>query len=59
MKSGLEIYIPGVLASPEDKEPCPIFIEQFRGDVEVHIWDGSEDCRTTILTNTEETPNVQ
>jgi hypothetical protein len=50
---GLEIYINDVLANPTDKEgyPCPIYIEYHDAKVQIHIWDGKEDPKTTVLTN--------
>jgi len=50
---GLEIRIPGVLGNPTDPEgmPCPIYIEEIDGKIQIHIWDGEQDPQTIILTN--------
>lgn len=50
---GLNIFIPRVLGDPtyESKIPCPIFIEEHKGEILIHIWDGKEDPITVVLTN--------
>ena len=39
---GVEIHIPGTSANPTDVSKCPIFIEQYKGQIRVAIWNGSE-----------------
>jgi len=41
---GLEIVIPGTAGSPEDPpgSPCPVFIESYKQEVRVIIWNGTE-----------------
>ena len=57
-KGGLEILIPGVLGDPtyagKGNMQCPIFIEEYNGKIQIHIWDGKQDPQTIVLTNTKE-----
>lgn len=48
---GLEIYIEGVVGSPADDpaNPCPIFIESYKGDIRVLVWNGEEDPQIIVL----------
>jgi len=48
---GLEIKIDGCKGDPSDKAPgCAVFIENYKGTVQVHVWDGTkQDCQTIIL----------
>jgi len=39
---GLEIHIPGTAANPTDVSRCPVFIEKFKGQYRVVIWNGDE-----------------
>jgi hypothetical protein len=50
-EGGLEIYIEGVAGSPEGDadNPCPIFIENYKGDIRVLIWNDTIDPQIIVL----------
>ena len=50
-EGGLEIIIPGTKTSPEDDpdNPCPVFIEYYKGQLRVHVWTGNSDPQTINL----------
>ena len=51
---GLEIVIEGCTGDPMEKKPgTSVFIENYEGKVQVHVWDGTQgDCQTIILKET-------
>lgn len=47
---GLEILVEGCTGNPQEKRPgMAIFIEFFKGKVQVHVWDGTCDNPQTIV----------
>lgn len=40
---GLEIIIPGVIGNPQDANNSPIFIEYYKGELRIAIWDNTQD----------------
>ncbi len=39
---GLEIYLPGTEANPEEEKGCPIFIEYYKGMLRLCVWNGTQ-----------------
>lgn len=48
---GLEIIIDGVKGDPtcDPKNPCPIFIEYYKGEIRVLIWNNTQDPQVIVL----------
>jgi len=48
---GLEIIIDGVKGNPQDlpSKPCPIFIEYYKGEYRVIIWNNTQDPEIIVL----------
>ena len=44
---GLEIYIEGVAGNTVD--PCPVFIENYKGEVRICIWNDTVDPQVIVL----------
>ena len=48
---GLEIIIEGVKGDPTSdiNKPCPIFIEFYKGEVRVLVWNNTQDPQVIVL----------
>ena len=46
---GLEIYIEGVIGNTADVDPCPVFIENYKGEVRICIWNDTVDPQVIVL----------
>lgn len=53
---GLEIIIPGAMGNPTETIDCPVFIEEYKGQLRVVIWDGNEE--PTIIPIKNYTPKL-
>jgi hypothetical protein len=55
LNEGVEIRIAGCKGDPTDKAPRTVlYIEHYEGRVQLHVWNGSQDCQTIILKQTKE-----